>query len=219
MNPLQARGARPEQALHTALQKLQAQARQRWHTGFIGHTQTMQRAQRLGLGLGAALAVYVGLGLPWLQQWHDAQHQGRQLREEYAQVQQQIQRLEPVHLQHQQWHQQRMQWMQRWPSHHDIPALLQQVAALGERHQLQFDVFKPGATQAQPHSLHTPIHVTVHGSFHGLGHWMADVAQLPQWLSFKDVAVKRQAASQGLRLKATLVLRTPPEAANSESAQ
>ncbi len=71
-----------------------------------------------------------------------------------------------------------------------MDALLTDINQAGLGRGLQFELFKPAATErAADFYAELPINIKITGNYHDMGAFASDVAQLPRIVTLNDVAV------------------------------
>lgn len=81
------------------------------------------------------------------------------------------------------------------PGKAEMAALLSDINLAGIGRGLQFDLFKPGATQVKDYYAELPIQLQVSGSFDAIGGFVSDIAHLPRIVTLGDVQIAGDAKS------------------------
>jgi type IV pilus assembly protein PilO len=82
------------------------------------------------------------------------------------------------------------------PSKAEMDALLSDINQAGIGRGLQFELFKPGATNVKDFYAELPINVKLSGRYHDLGAFTSDIAHLPRIVTLNNVSL--QAGKDGL---------------------
>jgi len=75
------------------------------------------------------------------------------------------------------------------PSSAEMSALLLSINQLGQKRNLQFEVFRPGLVVVKPYYAELPVTVRVVGNFHDFGKFASDVAFLPRIATIGNVSI------------------------------
>jgi type IV pilus assembly protein PilO len=75
------------------------------------------------------------------------------------------------------------------PSKAEMAALLSSINQAGQKRNLQFDLFRPGAVLVKPYYAELPISVRVTGSYHDFGRFASDVAFLPRIATLGNISI------------------------------
>ena len=88
------------------------------------------------------------------------------------------------------------------PNRSEIDALLTDINQAGLGRGLQFELFKPAATERlADFYAELPISVKITGNYHDMGAFASDVAQLPRIVTLNDVVINNEKGQ--LQLQAT----------------
>ena len=80
--------------------------------------------------------------------------------------------------------------LKQLPNKAEMDALLTDINQAGLGRGLQFELFKPAATEkAADFYAELPISIKITGNYHDMGAFASDVAQLPRIVTLNDVAV------------------------------
>ena len=80
--------------------------------------------------------------------------------------------------------------LKQLPNKSEMDALLTDINQAGLGRGLQFELFKPAATEKMADFYaELPIHIRITGNYHDMGAFASDVAQLPRIVTLNDVAV------------------------------
>jgi type IV pilus assembly protein PilO len=80
--------------------------------------------------------------------------------------------------------------LKQLPNKAEMDALLTDINQAGLGRGLQFELFKPAATErAADFYAELPINIRITGNYHDMGAFASDVAQLPRIVTLNDVAV------------------------------
>jgi type IV pilus assembly protein PilO len=80
--------------------------------------------------------------------------------------------------------------LKQLPNKSEMDALLTDINQAGLGRGLQFELFKPAATEtAADFYAELPISIRITGNYHDMGAFASDVAQLPRIVTLNDVAV------------------------------
>jgi type IV pilus assembly protein PilO len=80
--------------------------------------------------------------------------------------------------------------LKQLPNKAEMDALLTDINQAGLGRGLQFELFKPAATERMAEFYaELPINIRITGNFHDMGAFASDVAQLPRIVTLNDVAV------------------------------
>jgi len=88
------------------------------------------------------------------------------------------------------------------PSKAEMDALLSDINQAGIGRGLQFELFRPGQTNAKDYYAELPISVRVSGRYHDLGAFAGDIANLPRIVTLNNLNLATQ-RDGGLALDAT----------------
>jgi type IV pilus assembly protein PilO len=75
------------------------------------------------------------------------------------------------------------------PSSAEIPALLSSISQLGEKRNLQFELFRPGEVVVKPYYAELPVSLRVVGNFHDFGRFASDIASLSRIATLGNISV------------------------------
>ncbi|MEO6022761.1 MAG: type 4a pilus biogenesis protein PilO [Burkholderiales bacterium] len=80
--------------------------------------------------------------------------------------------------------------LKQLPKKSEMDALLTDINQAGLSRGLQFELFKPAATETiTEFYAELPVTIKVTGDFHSLGHFASDVSKLPRIVLLNDVAI------------------------------
>jgi type IV pilus assembly protein PilO len=147
------------------------------------------------LALGALFAIIVGGGalFDWKDQYDTLENvrtEEAKLREQYVSkkakainFQLYVQQLQEIELSF-------GALLKQLPNKSEMDALLTDINQAGLGRGLQFELFKPAATEtAADFYAELPISIRITGNYHDMGAFTSDVAQLPRIVTLNDVAV------------------------------
>lgn len=89
------------------------------------------------------------------------------------------------------------------PSRSEMSALLFSINQLGQKHNLQFETFRPGQVVLKPYYAELPVNIRVIGNFHEFGKFASDVAFLPRIATLGNISISAKTDST-MVLDATL---------------
>ena len=75
------------------------------------------------------------------------------------------------------------------PSRAEIPALLFSISQLGQKRNLQFELFRPGQVLVKPYYAELPVSIRVVGSFHDFGRFASDIAFLSRIATLGNISI------------------------------
>jgi type IV pilus assembly protein PilO len=81
------------------------------------------------------------------------------------------------------------------PSRAEMSALLFSINQLGQKRNLQFELFRPGQVVVKPYYAELPVSIRVVGSFHDFGKFASDVAFLPRIATVGNISITAKADS------------------------
>lgn len=85
--------------------------------------------------------------------------------------------------------------LKQLPKKSEMDALLTDINQAGLSRGLQFELFKPAATETiTEFYAELPVTIKVTGDFHNLGHFASDVAKLPRIVLLNDMAIATSTA-------------------------
>ena len=85
--------------------------------------------------------------------------------------------------------------LKQLPKRSEMDALLTDINQAGLARGLQFELFKPSATETiTEYYAELPVTIKVTGDFHNLGHFASDVSKLPRIVLLNDVAITTSTA-------------------------
>lgn len=94
--------------------------------------------------------------------------------------------------------------LRQLPNKSQMDALLVDINQAGLGRGLQFELFKPAASEAQKEFYaELPIAVKVVGTYHDMGAFAADVGSLPRIVTLNDVKIGAEEKTGNLRMEAT----------------
>lgn len=94
--------------------------------------------------------------------------------------------------------------LKRLPTRSEMDALLIDINQAGLGRGLQFDLFKPAATETTTEFYaERPIALRVNGNYHDLGAFASDISKLPRIVLLNDLDVKLNAKDGSLIMDAT----------------
>jgi type IV pilus assembly protein PilO len=80
--------------------------------------------------------------------------------------------------------------LRQLPNRSEMDALLTDINQAGLGRGLQFELFKPAASETiSEFYAELPINIRVTGSYHELGSFASDISQLPRIVTLNDIAV------------------------------
>ena len=81
------------------------------------------------------------------------------------------------------------------PSRAEMSALLYSINQLGQKRNLQFELFRPGQVLVKPYYAELPVSIRVIGSFHDFGRFASDVAFLPRIATVGNISISAKTES------------------------
>lgn len=145
-----------------------------------------------------AVLVVVVLWFVWLQGYQDdldnAKAQETQLRTEFSANYRKAVNLEALRSQREQVEQYVSLLEKQLPSKAEMAALLSDINLAGIGRGLQFDLFKPGATQVKDYYAELPIQIEISGSFDAIGEFVSDLAHLSRIVTLGDIEIESKSA-------------------------
>ena len=75
------------------------------------------------------------------------------------------------------------------PSRAEMSALLFSINQLGQKRNLQFELFRPGQVVVKPYYAELPVSIRVSGSYHDFGRFASDVAFLPRIATLGNISI------------------------------
>lgn len=94
--------------------------------------------------------------------------------------------------------------LKQLPNKSDMDALLIDINQAGLGRGLQFELFKPAASETiTEFYAELPITVKVTGSYHDIGAFASDISQLPRIVTLNDISIDPSGAKGDLVLNAT----------------
>jgi len=81
------------------------------------------------------------------------------------------------------------------PSRAEMSALLFSINQLGQKRNLQFELFRPGQVVVKPYYAELPVSIRVVGSFHDFGKFASDVAFLPRIATVGNISITAKTES------------------------
>ena len=81
------------------------------------------------------------------------------------------------------------------PSRAEMSALLFSINQLGQKRNLQFELFRPGQVVVKPYYAELPVSIRVIGSFHDFGRFASDVAFLPRIATLGNISIAAKTES------------------------
>ena len=115
-----------------------------------------------------------------------------------------------------------MRMLRQLPYENEIPALIDEITALGLNFGLNFDSIELAAELDRPHYVEQPIDIRVRGGYHGIGAFFSNVATLGRIVTIHDFSLRESSAEE---LELELLARTyryrplPEVSAGPETAQ
>ncbi len=82
--------------------------------------------------------------------------------------------------------------LRQLPYESEIPALIDDITALGLRHGLAFEAIELGAELDHPHSVEQPIELRMTGGYHGIGAFFGEVAKLGRIVTLHDFSLQER---------------------------
>ncbi len=142
------------------------------------------------------LIVVVGALLDWRDQLDTldrAQSEEAKLKESYASKKAKAVNLELYVQQQREIEQSFGALLKQLPNKSEMDALLTDINQAGLGRGLQFELFKPAATEKlADFYAELPIAVKVTGNYHDMGAFASDVAQLPRIVTLNDLAITNE---------------------------
>ena len=85
--------------------------------------------------------------------------------------------------------------LKQLPKRSEMDALLTDINQAGLSRGLQFELFKPSASETiSEYYAELPVTIKVTGDFHNLGHFASDVSKLPRIVLLNDLAINTSTA-------------------------
>jgi len=81
------------------------------------------------------------------------------------------------------------------PSRTEMSALLFSINQLGQKRNLQFELFRPGQVVVKPYYAELPVSIRVVGNFHDFGKFASDVAFLPRIATVGNISISAKTES------------------------
>jgi type IV pilus assembly protein PilO len=81
------------------------------------------------------------------------------------------------------------------PSRAEMSALLFSINQLGQKRNLQFELFRPGQVVVKPYYAELPVSIRVIGNFHDFGSFASDVAFLPRIATLGNISIAAKTES------------------------
>ena len=81
------------------------------------------------------------------------------------------------------------------PSRAEMSALLFSINQLGQKRNLQFELFRPGQVVVKPYYAELPVSIRVIGSFHDFGRFASDGAFLPRIATLGNISIAAKTES------------------------
>ncbi len=75
------------------------------------------------------------------------------------------------------------------PSRAEMSALLYSINQLGQKRNLQFELFRPGQVVVKPYYAELPVSIRVIGNFHDFGRFASDVAFLSRIATLGNISI------------------------------
>lgn len=113
------------------------------------------------------------------------------LKDQYRNKLQQAINLEELRKQKEQVSQYVLTLEKQLPSKAEMDALLSDINQAGIGRGLQFELFKPGATNVKDFYAELPINVKLSGRYHDLGAFTSDIAHLPRIVTLNNVSLQQ----------------------------
>ena len=76
-----------------------------------------------------------------------------------------------------------------------MSALLFSINQLGQKRNLQFELFRPGQVVVKPYYAELPVSIRVVGNFHDFGKFASDVAFLPRIATVGNISITAKTES------------------------
>ncbi|MGH6622450.1 MAG: type 4a pilus biogenesis protein PilO [Burkholderiaceae bacterium] len=150
-------------------------------------------APRFALWLVVIIACAVG---GWFALWSSQRDQIDQLqgeevklKDEYKNKLQQAINLDELRKQREQVSQYVLTLEKQLPSKAEMDALLSDINQAGVGRGLDFELFRPGATNVREYYAELPIAIKVAGKYHDLGAFASDIANLPRIVTLNNLNV------------------------------
>lgn len=143
----------------------------------------------------------------WLQGYQDdldsAKSQESALRQEFSKNYRKAVNLEALRSQREQVQQYVSLLEKQLPSKAEMAALLSDINLAGIGRGLQFDLFKPGATQIKDFYAELPIQIEVSGSFDAIGEFVSDLAHLSRIVTLSNIEIQSKASASSANVAGT----------------
>ncbi len=81
------------------------------------------------------------------------------------------------------------------PSRAEMSALLFSINQLGQKRNLQFELFRPGQVVVKPYYAELPVSIRVIGTYHDFGRFASDVAFLPRIATLGNISIAAKTES------------------------
>lgn len=149
---------------------------------------------KLGVLLGLVIAILVaGYALDWSNQWDQltaARAKEDQLRDQFLDKKKQAINLEAYRKQLADIEQAFGAMIKQLPNKSEMEALLSDINQAGLGRGLQFELFKPAATESMSDFYaELPITIKLAGNYHDIGAFASDVSQLSRIVTLNNIAL------------------------------
>ena len=162
---------------------------------------------RFVLFVAISLLVLVLVWFLWLKNFNDeldaARAEEQTLKNEFSKDYQKAVNLESLRRQREQAIQYVNLLEKQLPSKAEMAALLSDINLAGIGRGLQFDLFKPGATDVKDYYAELPIEIEVSGNFEAIGEFVSDIAHLPRIVTLGGLEIKNK-DEQGSKTSASV---------------
>jgi type IV pilus assembly protein PilO len=132
---------------------------------------------------------WFGLWSGQTEQLEQLQADELRLKDEYRNKLQQAINLDELRKQREQVSQYVLTLEKQLPSKSEMDALLSDINQAGVGRGLDFELFRPGQTNAREYYAELPITVKVAGKYHDLGAFAGDIANLPRIVTLNNLSI------------------------------
>jgi type IV pilus assembly protein PilO len=132
---------------------------------------------------------WFGLWSGQTEQLEQLQADELRLKDEYRNKLQQAINLDELRKQREQVSQYVLTLEKQLPSKSEMDALLSDINQAGVGRGLDFELFRPGQTNAREYYAELPITVKVAGKYHDLGAFASDIANLPRIVTLNNLSI------------------------------
>ncbi len=133
--------------------------------------------------------VWVVLIRGQMQELADKRQQEETLRQEFTEKTGKVANLGPLTRQRQQAEDYVAQLEKQLPGKSEMDALLSDINQAGVGHNLQFELFKPGAEEVKDYYAQLPVAIRVSGKFPDIAAFTADVAHLSRIVTLSNLKI------------------------------